>query len=73
MESKKSKKAKNDSTFLKGPKKASKKVAAKKHKPDWPKMLGDKVNDHEERIAALEGLVRSQNPTNLPPEGWVKV
>jgi len=65
MESKKSKKAKDDSTFLKGPKK---KGAAKKHKPDWPKMLGDKLNDHEERIAALEGLVRSQNPTNLPPE-----
>ena len=67
MDSKKSKKAKKENTFLK-PKKGAKKVAAKKHKPDWPMMLGDQIGDLAARVAALEELVRKQNPTNLPPE-----
>lgn len=46
-------------------KKASKK--AKKAKKPKTAPIVDRVIDLENRVAVLEGLVRSQNPTSLPP------
>ena len=43
----------------------AKKKAKGRHKPDWPKMFADKINDLETRVSALE---RSQtNPIPQPP------
>jgi hypothetical protein len=45
----------------------TKKKAKAKHKPDWPLVFADKIEDHEKRIAALEhGQTNPIPPLTVP-------
>ena len=47
--------------------KKAKVKAAKKHKPDWPMLLGDRIIDLENRVTALERAQTNPIPDQPVP------